>query len=709
MPAPLGQEGVSPMKSNNVTVFVLRATERSRSAMALESLRSIMSVGDALVATAEGQPPAWLEALAKRWRAELVPMAELRGRLAREAADRPRAIFADDSAYLLGKWNLELVARLGEAESALGRPCIAAPRSPSIIGVQRIVLSESVALRRRQDLRDFSRKWTESHRGIWTAERYVSSALFAVATSTLQALPDTPEFRTWSGIHAAAMRACVPVVAHGSIIYANQVIDTRHEATATTPRAQALELYVSVCMIMKNEERFIAQALDSVLPLADEVVVFDTGSTDGSIRIAREKGATVLEGEWRNDFGWARNQALAACRGKWILWIDADEVVEADASTFRAELRQAEEEYEGLSVRILNEVGSGLETPSTHWAMRVFRRSEGLFTGALHETVWSRLGDRSVYARASTGLRIRHFGYLDSIMSERNKGARNIEIASKSHSFRFPQEKKVHEARSRMVLGEWDQAAAIALEVARDRESPESFARLAWRVAIDSLISGGRVEEAADLLEEGAAAAPLGPVFLSYLRGELDQARGRHAEALANYLAIGETYRDGDGWEITTDQLRSRIIQCHDALGDPAAALDLALASLGEGRLDLHMGKLMEWADASGTSLEEVARRLPSQRRELVFAQLLQLDPQTADSFLGTAYALWGPDKHVLATASLVARRLDVEHQLAWSLRLRAAGLAGACPLAFTARDPGAPESRRREAARVLEAVVEAS
>ncbi|MDA8261458.1 MAG: glycosyltransferase family 2 protein [Actinomycetota bacterium] len=693
------------MSSNQACVFVLGANDRSRSATALENLRSIMGVGDALLAAVEGAAPTWLDALAKRWRAEVVPIAELGTRLAQEAQDRPYTIFVDDHTYLLGKWSQELLARLGEAESVLGHPCVAAPRSPSIVGVQRIILSEGVVLQRRQDLRDFSQKWTEAHRGIWTQERYVSSALFAVSTSTLATQPSGSAVQTWSGIHAAVMRACVPVVAHGSIIYGNQVIETRQDAALQTSRPPATVPYVSVCMIMKNEERFIAQALDSVLELADEVVIFDTGSTDDSIRIARDKGAAVLEGEWRNDFGWARNQALAACRGKWILWIDADEVVEADPSDFRAELRQAEEEYEGLSVRILNEVGSGLETPSTHWAMRAFRRSDGMFSGALHETVWSRLGDRSVYATACTSLQIRHYGYLNSVMTERNKGVRNVEIASKSHSFRFPQEKKVHEARSRMLLGEWDQAAAIALEVARDREGPESFIRLAWRVAIDSLLFAGRVEEAAELLEE-AADAPLGPVFLSYLRGELDQARGRHAEALEHYLAIGETYRDGDGWEITTDHLRSKVIQCHESLGNPRAALDLALASLGEGRLDLHLGKLIEWADASGTSLEEVARRLPSQRRELVFAQLLQLDPQTADSFLDAAYAMWGRDMHVLAAASLVARRLDVQRQLAWSLRLRAAGLASACPLAFTANDPAAPEHRRKAAAQALEAGV---
>ncbi|MDA8374844.1 MAG: glycosyltransferase family 2 protein [Actinomycetota bacterium] len=690
------------MSSNPATVFVLGVNDRSRSAMALESLRSTMGIGDMLLAAIAGPAPDWLAASARRWRAEVVPLADLAQRLTRQAATHPYTLMIEDRAYLLGRWSQELVTRLAEAEAIIGGPCMAAPRSPSIIGVQRIVLSEGISLHKRQDLRTFSQRWAETHRGLWTQEPYVSSVLYAVSTSTFGLLGDTPTTASWSRIHVSVTDACTPVVAHGSIVFANEVVETREEASRTSVLSRNPRPYVSVGMIMKDEERFIAQALDSVVPFADEVVIFDTGSTDDSVSIARAKGATVLEGEWRDDFGWARNQSLAACRGKWILWIDADEVVEGDPAAFRAELRKAEEEYEALSVRLLNEIGSGIETPTTHWAMRTFRRSEGTFTGALHETVWSRLGDRSVYATGCASIQIRHYGYLTSVMTSRDKGNRNVEIASKSHGFRFPQEKRVHEARSRMILGEWDQAAAIALEVAHDQEGPEAFRRLAWRVAIDSLISAGRVEEASDLLDE-AASAPLGPVFLSYLRGELEQARGRHADALGHYLAIAEDYRDGDGWEITTDHVRSRIIQCQEALGQPREALDLALASLADGRLDLHLGKLIKWAKDSGTSLEEVAGRLPDQRRELLFAQLLQLEPSTADEFLDVAFSLWGRDMHVLATASLVARRLEVNRQLVWSLRLREVGLASACPLAYTAGDRSASDSRRRAARRAME------
>ena len=82
---------------------------------------------------------------------------------------------------------------------------------------------------------------------------------------------------------------------------------------------------LSVCMIVKNEERFLGQCLASVKDIADELIVIDTGSTDRTIEIAREHGAQVGYFEWCNDFAAARNASIAAATGDWILFLDADE------------------------------------------------------------------------------------------------------------------------------------------------------------------------------------------------------------------------------------------------------------------------------------------------------------------------------------------------------------------------------------------------
>ena len=90
-------------------------------------------------------------------------------------------------------------------------------------------------------------------------------------------------------------------------------------------RAKKLKPTLSVCLIVKNEERFIRQCLASVKDFADQIVVVDTGSTDRTVAIAKEFGAEIHEFKWCDDFSAARNAALQHVTGEWVLSFDADE------------------------------------------------------------------------------------------------------------------------------------------------------------------------------------------------------------------------------------------------------------------------------------------------------------------------------------------------------------------------------------------------
>ncbi len=97
--------------------------------------------------------------------------------------------------------------------------------------------------------------------------------------------------------------------------------------------------FVSVSMIVKNEEKDLARCLSSVKPFADEIVVVDTGSTDRTVEIAESFGASIHYFAWCEDFAAARNFALDRTHGEWVLHVDADEVaVVADPAALRAEL-----------------------------------------------------------------------------------------------------------------------------------------------------------------------------------------------------------------------------------------------------------------------------------------------------------------------------------------------------------------------------------
>ncbi|MDR2562184.1 MAG: glycosyltransferase [Holophagales bacterium] len=87
-------------------------------------------------------------------------------------------------------------------------------------------------------------------------------------------------------------------------------------------------MLISLAMIVKNEEETLAQCLESVKPIVDEMVIVDTGSTDRTIEIAKGFGASVYNFQWCDDFSAARNESLKHCTGEWVLIIDADEAID---------------------------------------------------------------------------------------------------------------------------------------------------------------------------------------------------------------------------------------------------------------------------------------------------------------------------------------------------------------------------------------------
>jgi tetratricopeptide (TPR) repeat protein len=86
---------------------------------------------------------------------------------------------------------------------------------------------------------------------------------------------------------------------------------------------------LSLAMITKNEAEHLAHCLESVRDLVDEVVVVDTGSTDGTVAIAEAFGARIGRFQWCDDFAAARNASLSLCTGDWVLSLDADEAIDS--------------------------------------------------------------------------------------------------------------------------------------------------------------------------------------------------------------------------------------------------------------------------------------------------------------------------------------------------------------------------------------------
>ena len=90
-----------------------------------------------------------------------------------------------------------------------------------------------------------------------------------------------------------------------------------------------MKCQLSISILVSNHIDTVRKCLESVKPLLDrlraELIVVDTGSTDGSIDVAKEYTDKIIPFVWCNDFSAARNVGLKAAHGEWFLYLDDDE------------------------------------------------------------------------------------------------------------------------------------------------------------------------------------------------------------------------------------------------------------------------------------------------------------------------------------------------------------------------------------------------
>jgi len=190
---------------------------------------------------------------------------------------------------------------------------------------------------------------------------------------------------------------------------------------------------LSLCLIARDEARFLPDCLASVAGTVDEIVVADTGSQDHTADIAAAAGARVVHHAWADDFAAARNAALDASTGDWILVLDADERLAPGAGTAIREAISAGGFHCGLlplhNANALDasarEILSGAARIGEPVALpRLLQRDDALrWWGAIHETVgpWVASGRTARMVDAP----LIHLGAVPSLRDARDKGTRN--------------------------------------------------------------------------------------------------------------------------------------------------------------------------------------------------------------------------------------------------------------------------------------------
>lgn len=188
---------------------------------------------------------------------------------------------------------------------------------------------------------------------------------------------------------------------------------------------------ISACYMVKNEYKNIARSIDSVRLAADEIIVVNTGSTDGTCELARQCGARVLDFAWCDDFSAPRNYALEQATGDWIIFLDADEYFIHPEGVRTAIERTIGENsaLDAILIQRINIEETTGENLGISTDLRIMRRAANLrYSGIIHEqlTDTARPGEQINFVVADEALAAYHTGYSASVNPDKNR--RNLAL-----------------------------------------------------------------------------------------------------------------------------------------------------------------------------------------------------------------------------------------------------------------------------------------
>lgn len=302
---------------------------------------------------------------------------------------------------------------------------------------------------------------------------------------------------------------------------------------------QARHETVSLSMIVRNEAHQLGECLAPVAHLFNDIVVADTGSSDGTRQVAERFGARVVDFPWCDDFSAARNASLAEARGDWIFWLDADDrVSSAGAAKLEALFAGLTPRPQAFLMQTLLELhpeGRDRQRLASH--VRLFRHHPQLgWQRRVHEHLqpWpAALGYEIVF----TDIQIQHLGYQDSLLSER-KLRRNLRLLHMDFAV-APDDPAVlvDLGYAHAQLGKYPAARRYLHSVLSDPRPLPFLRRRAFATLGEMETTEGNFAAAAALLALALVENP-GDEYLLYMYSEALYNLGRHDEAKAALVEI---------------------------------------------------------------------------------------------------------------------------------------------------------------------------
>lgn len=300
-------------------------------------------------------------------------------------------------------------------------------------------------------------------------------------------------------------------------------------------------MLLSVCLITKNEERFLAGCLDSVRSVADEIVLVDTGSADRTVEIAEGFGCRVLHRTWDEDFAAARNAGIAVARGRWILCLDADERVSHPAALLDA-IRDAASEVGGFLLErhdLVTHPEDGQTDVYPIEILRLFRNHPDIrYEGIVHERPNETVLRAGFAIRSLATLKLTHL--VSHLPQERLEAKqrgylrlldREIEMDARNFWARY------YRGKTLWFLRRPEEAKASFRGLLDEAECPVSLKASAGCMLAALLSEEGQRGTAVEHVRESLALVP-GQSLAFYVLAEILYADGQFAHALAAYRRV---------------------------------------------------------------------------------------------------------------------------------------------------------------------------
>lgn len=186
---------------------------------------------------------------------------------------------------------------------------------------------------------------------------------------------------------------------------------------------------ISVCIIAKNEEKYIEECLKKLQPYGFEIVVTDTGSTDRTREIAEKYADKVIDFEWINDFSAAKNFCASQASNNWVLSLDCDEYMESvDLRILRVQMQQKPKEVgvirmKNIQLRENDELGYSVDD-----LPRLYNRNFYHYEQPIHEQLVSIKDNTDELQGFLMPMEVIHHGYAISGEEMVKKQERNLEI-----------------------------------------------------------------------------------------------------------------------------------------------------------------------------------------------------------------------------------------------------------------------------------------